>query len=135
MNIIDCIKNRRSVRTFDEVPLSSEEASKLLAFASDADNPYGLKIDWRLLSTKESDLSTTVIVGADDFIAGKMKKAPHAEEAFGYSFERIVLFAESIGLPSKKPLSSARTRSCPAFLRSVMKRKGCPSAKQSCARR
>ena len=27
-----------------------------------------------------------------------MTRAPHAEEAFGYSLERIVLFAESIGV-------------------------------------
>ena len=34
----------------------------------------------------------------DTFIAGKMKKQKHAEEAFGFTFERIVLFATDLGI-------------------------------------
>ena len=39
-----------------------------------------------------------MIVNADTYIAGKMARVPHAEEAFGYAFEKIVLFAESINV-------------------------------------
>ncbi len=98
MKAIDLIKERRSVRTFSGKPLSKEDAAGILAFAEKAGNPYGLHIDWVLLDTKTTGLKTPVIVGEDTYIAGKMKRTPHAEEAFGYSFEKTVLFAQSIGV-------------------------------------
>lgn len=98
MTTAEAIRSRRSVRTFSGEALRPEDAQKIAAFAETADNPYGLPIEWMLLDTKETGLSSPVIVGEDTFIAGKMRRAPHAEEAFGYSFERIVLFAESIGV-------------------------------------
>ena len=98
MTVMDSIRSRRSVRTFSGEPLRQEDAQRIAAFAETADNPYGLPITWTLLDTKKTGLSSPVIVGEDTFIAGKMRRAPHAEEAFGYSFERIVLFAESIGV-------------------------------------
>ena len=97
MNVIELIRKRRSVRTFDGSALSGDDAGKILACAAGADNPYDIPIEWKLLDAKEHGLSSPVIVGADKYIAGKMKRVPHAEEAFGYSFEKIVLFAESLG--------------------------------------
>ena len=97
MNVIELIRKRRSVRTFDGSALSGDDAGMILACAEKADNPYGIPIEWKLLDAKEHGLSSPVIVGADNYIAGKMKRVPHAEEAFGYSFEKIVLFAESLG--------------------------------------
>ena len=94
----ECIRTRRSVRTFNGEPLRTEDAQKIMAFAETADNPYGLPIVWSLLDAKKAGLSSPVIVGEDTYIAGKMRRAPYAEEAFGYSFERIVLFAESLGI-------------------------------------
>ena len=79
----ECIRTRRSVRTFNGEPLRTEDAQKIMAFAETADNPYGLPIVWSLLDAKKAGLSSPVIVGADTFIAGKMRRVPHAEEAFG----------------------------------------------------
>lgn len=98
MTTMELIRHRRSVRTFDGTALRAEDADRLLTFAAEATNPYGLPIEWRLLSAKASGLSSPVISGTDAWIAGKLKAAPHAEEAFGYEFESIVLFAESLGL-------------------------------------
>ena len=98
MNRMEAIQHRRSVRTFDGAGLRPEEAEQLLAFADTQKNPYGLPIRWKLLNAREHGLSSPVIVGAELYIAGKMRRAPHAEEAFGYSFENVVLFAESLGL-------------------------------------
>ena len=72
MKIQEVIRSRRSVRTFDGNGLRQEDA-------------------------KKQGLSSPVIVGTDVYIAGKMRRAPHAEKAFGYSFEKVVL-------PSKEPL-------------------------------
>ncbi len=98
MNVQDVIRSRRSVRTFDKRVLSKEDAQKIMEYASKADNPYGIPIEWRLLNAGEHGLTSPVIVGTDVYIAGKMKRVPHAEEAFGYSFEKIVLFAEAMGV-------------------------------------
>ncbi len=98
MSIFEIIKKRRSVRTFDGTKLREEDARAIMEFAESSENPYSIPIAWKLLDAGEYGLSSPVIVGADTFIAGKMRRVPHAEEAFGYSFEKIVLFAESIGV-------------------------------------
>lgn len=98
MKTSELIRTRRSVRTFSGEPLREADAQRILAFAETAENPYGLPITWSLLDTKKTGLSSPVIVGEDTFIAGKLRCAPHAEEAFGYSFERVVLFAASLGV-------------------------------------
>ena len=98
MDIFEAIANRRSVRTFDGTKLREEDARAITEYAKNADNPYAIPISWKLLDAGEYGLSSAVIVGTDVFIAGKMRRVPHAEEAFGYSFEKIVLFAESIGV-------------------------------------
>lgn len=98
MNMLDLVKSRRSVRTFDGHSLSREHAEMIMAYAKDAENPYDLPITWRILSAKKHGLSSPVIVGTDAYIAGKMRRVPHAEEAFGFSFEKIVLYAQSLGV-------------------------------------
>lgn len=95
---MELIRHRRSVRTFDGRALRPEDASKITAFAQSIQTPYDIPIAWKLLSAKQDGLSSPVIVGADTFIAGKIKRVPHAEEAFGYAFEKLVLYAESMGL-------------------------------------
>ncbi len=97
-DILMTIRGRRSVRTFDRTPLREEDARRILEFARQADNPYGIPIEWRILSAAEHGLSSPVVVGTDTWIAGKMKAVPHAEEAFGWSFEKVVLFAASLGI-------------------------------------
>ena len=98
MNRMDWMQKRRSVRSLDGTPLRADDAQKIMDFAKGADNPYDLPITWQRLDAKQHGLSSPVIVGTDTFIAGKMRRAPHAEEACGYAFEQIVLFAESLGV-------------------------------------
>ena len=98
MDVFEVIRNRRSVRTFDGTPLRAQDAQSILDFANAAENPYQLPIDWVLLDAKTTGLSSPVIVGADTFLAGKLQRVPCAEEAFGYAFESVVLYAASIGV-------------------------------------
>ncbi|MCR4668785.1 MAG: nitroreductase [Clostridia bacterium] len=97
MSLLEAIKHRRSVRTFDGTPLGREDARKIAECAEKAGNPYDIPVEWRILDAKEYGLTSPVITGTDVYIAGKMKRVPHAEEAFGYSFEQVVLCAESLG--------------------------------------
>lgn len=98
MNLLETIQKRRSFRTFDGRPLSEEDSEKILAFARQANNPYDIPIEWFLLSAEKDKLVVPVVTGCDTYIAGKMKKVPHAEEAFGYAFEKVVLYATSLGI-------------------------------------
>lgn len=98
MDCFEQIRRRRSVRTFDGNPLCGGDAEKIMSFAEKVENPYDIPIEWKLLDAKRDGLSCPVIVGTDTYIAGKMNRVPHAEEAFGYTFEKIVLFAESLGV-------------------------------------
>lgn len=98
MSVPKSIQTRRSVRTFDGTGLRAKDAQMILEFADKAENPYNLPIEWKLLDAKKDGVTSPVIVGTDVFIAGKMHRVPHAEEAFGYTFEKIVLYAESLGI-------------------------------------
>jgi len=99
MSRIDAlVRARRSFRTFDEKPLAQEDLDRLCAFMAHIENPYGLPVSFQLLNGQEHHLSCPVIVGCDLFVGGKIKKAPHFNEAFGYSFECLVLFAQSLGI-------------------------------------
>ena len=98
MNTLEIIRRRRSTRTFDGSALRDQDAQRIMEFAGKVENPYQIPIEWRLLDAKQSMLSSPVIVGADSFLAGKLRRAPHAEEAFGYTMEKVVLFAQSIGV-------------------------------------
>ena len=100
MSIPDLILHRRSVRTFREAPLAPETAMRLLSYAVRAGNPYGIPVGFRLLDAKEHGLSSAVIVGERTWIAGKVRRVPHAEEAFGYTFENVLLQALSMGAGS-----------------------------------
>ena len=98
MAFIDTVRSRRSVRTFDGKALAEDELSELLDFCRGIGNPYGLPLEWLLFDSGKTGLSSPVIVGEKTYITAKMKRAPHAEEAFGYAFERMVLHAAEKGI-------------------------------------
>ena len=98
MTALETIQSRRSVRTFDGTALRPEDAGKILAFAEKVENPYDIPVVWKLLDAREHGLTSPVIVGTDTYIAGKLRRVPHGEEAFGYTFEKVVLFAQGLGV-------------------------------------
>ena len=96
--LLDVIKARRSVRTFDGNGLAAEEITALQKYADGAENPYGQSAVFQIFSAKEHGLSSPVIAGTDLYLTGKLQKQPHAEEAFGYSMEEVALFAQANGI-------------------------------------
>ena len=97
-NIDTLVRGRRSVRTFEERPVSQQDLDQLCAFLAETANPYGLPVEFKLLDGTTQKLNCPVVVGTDLFVGAKMKQAPHLNEAFGYSFELLVLYAQSLGL-------------------------------------
>ena len=100
MNITELIKTRKSVRTFDGRPLSEEDEAKLRAFCEKTENPFGIPVSVVWLDAKERGLSSPVIVGETAYLACKTPKRKRCELAVGYAFERIVLYAWSLGVGS-----------------------------------
>lgn len=92
------IKARRSVRNFDGRLLDETTKAQLMDYAREIRNPFGLPVEFKYLETKRDGLSCPVVSGTELYIGGKIKNAPHANEAFGYNFEEFILYAQSQGL-------------------------------------
>lgn len=96
--IEESIRRRRSVRTFDGRELPPAETERLKSFMQKIENPYGIAVEFKFLNAKEHGLSCPVVSGTELYVGGKIKQVPCANEAFGYSFELLVLYAQSLGI-------------------------------------
>ncbi|MBQ9247183.1 MAG: nitroreductase [Ruminococcus sp.] len=94
----EIIKKRKSVRTFDGRSLSSEHLKLLEQHINSQSNPFGVPVAFRLLDTKEHELSSPVILGEEKYLAAKVKRVPRYEIALGYGFEEACLYALSLGI-------------------------------------
>lgn len=97
-SITETIRNRRSVRTYSGEPLREEDRKKLEEYVKTIKNPFGVSIEFRFLDAKQYGLTSPVVVGADTYVAAKSERVPNLEIAFGYDFEQLVLYAQSIGI-------------------------------------
>lgn len=81
MEKMEIIKTRKSVRTFDgrKIPKKLE---KLCSYIKTIKNPYYIPVEFILLDKKKYNLSSVVIEGEDMYIAAKVPKVKHCEEAF-----------------------------------------------------
>ena len=96
--LLKTVMGRKSVRTFDGEPLSAEDRERLDQYIETIRNPFGIPVRFVLLDAKEHGLSSPVLSGETLYAAGITEKAPYADVAFGYSFEKLVLYAWSLGI-------------------------------------
>ncbi|WP_130837291.1 nitroreductase family protein [Lachnoclostridium sp. Marseille-P6806] len=94
----ELIKSRKSVRSFDGSGLSTEDRETLEQYAAGITNPFHIPVRFVFLDADEYGLSSPVLTGEKLYVAGKTEKRPGAEAAFGYSFEKLVLYAWSLGI-------------------------------------
>lgn len=97
-DVMEAIRRRRSVRTYNGKPITAQDRQKLEDFIAKLKNPFDVPIEYRFLDAKRDGLSSPVIVGADTYLGGKVPNVPNYELAFGYDFERILLYAQSLGI-------------------------------------
>lgn len=97
-DLLKIIQGRKSVRSFDGTPVTPEDRAKLEKYIQTIDNPFGVPVRFVLLDAKEHGLSSPVISGESLYVAAIVANAPGAEVAFGYAFEKLVLFAWSLGI-------------------------------------
>ena len=96
--LFNLIMTRKSVRTFDGTPISRGDRDKLESYVRSVPNPFGIDVDFSIYDAKENGLSSLVINGEDLYVCGKVVKQKYGELAFGYSFEKFVLYAWSLGI-------------------------------------
>ncbi len=97
-NLSETIKGRKSVRTFDGRPLSEQHKKAIEEYMREISNPFHIPVEFQLLDAKEHGLSSPVLAGEELYVAGKVEKKPYADVAFGYSFEKLVLYAWTLGI-------------------------------------
>lgn len=112
----DLIPQRRSVRTYDGTPLRAADRQKLETYAQSLQNPFGISVTFRILDAKAHHLSSPVVLRADTYLGAKVARGTNAEIAFGYDFERFVLYAQSLGIGT---VWLAATIDRPAFERAM----------------
>ena len=84
-NILEIIKERRSVRSFEGREIEPETLEKLKTYAENIENPYGIPVEFRYLDAKEHGLTSPVVVGTEFYAAGKIPMEKNFSAAFGYS--------------------------------------------------
>lgn len=103
MNIKQVISQRRSIRTYKDEPISQELKDKLISYIADVASPFEAKTRFVMLDTDDVSPQTKlgtygVISGAKTFICGVTENVFRYEENLGYAFEKIILYATSLGL-------------------------------------
>ena len=96
--IFRLIHTRRSVRTYNDVAVTPEHQELLQAYMRSIPTPWGITPEFRLLEAEKYGLKSPVVTGENWYIAAKLPRTEHAEEAFGYAFETLVLYAWSLGM-------------------------------------
>ena len=94
----EIVMGRKSVRSFDGNPVSDQHRQAIEKFAKSISNPFGIPVEFVLLDAREHGLSSPVLTGEQLYVTGKVEKKPYADVAFGYSFEKLVLYAWSLGI-------------------------------------
>ncbi|MCR5303024.1 MAG: nitroreductase family protein [Lachnospiraceae bacterium] len=97
-NLLKIVKERKSVRTYDGKPLSDEHRKAIEDFICTIDDPFDIPVKFVLLDQEKYGLSSPVLSGEKLYVAGKVEKKPCADVAFGYAFEKLVLYAQSLGI-------------------------------------
>ena len=97
-SVKESIRGRKSVRTFDGRQISEIDRESLLNYIKTVRNPFDVPVEFRLLKVKEHDLSSPVVIGADEYIAAKTTRCRNFEIGYGYSFESVCLYARSLGI-------------------------------------
>ncbi|MDE7180225.1 MAG: nitroreductase family protein [Muribaculaceae bacterium] len=102
MNIIEAMRERRSVRTFNGEGISPEQVTELERAIAESNSPFGgkLSIKLRKFNLKEGYKPSTygMIKGAEDFFLLAIGNDEASDLSAGYRFEQVVLRAWQLGL-------------------------------------
>jgi hypothetical protein len=97
------VKSRRSVRTYNSRPVSTELKEEIKAYFNNLSNPFAAEVRFTMLEletvSNSGKLGTYgMIQGARNFIGASVAEGEFSLEALGYEFEKLILFITSLGL-------------------------------------
>ena len=103
MSIIESIKQRRSVRSYNGEPLSKIDKDSILSFIAELKAPFGINVRIKLIHGHTRDKRVKLgtygwISNASDFLVLIYEQGPLAEESAAYVFEELVLYCTKLGL-------------------------------------
>jgi nitroreductase len=101
--IVDLIKKRISVRSFNGKPIDNSSIEKLSDFITIKNKFYENRFRFSIVKKEFSGTKNKLgtygwIGGTDTFIVGVSKKNDKNIENYGYAFEEIILYATELGL-------------------------------------
>lgn len=101
--IVETIKRRCSVRTYQDKELEPDVRERLRSYMDNLENPFGMQvkkyiIDKKLASEGEKLGTYGVIKGASTFMGISVPDKDLAYVAAGYEFENLILEATALGL-------------------------------------
>lgn len=96
--LIDIVKGRKSVRTFDGTGINEEDRKDIENYITGITNPFDVHVEFILLDADKHGLSSPVLSGERLYVAGKVEKTEYAAVAYGYSFEKLCLHAWDKGI-------------------------------------
>lgn len=99
----EIVKKRISVRTYSGQQVTSELRDRINKYMETLTNPFSVKVNFKLIDADSKDQSKKlgtygVIKGASLYIGATAKKEMFNLAAIGYEFEKLILFATSLGL-------------------------------------
>lgn len=95
---LELVKSRRSVRTFDGQKPENAVVEELKAYADSIVNPYNISVRFAFLDAEENKLSSPVLAGEKLYVSAMTARGEHAEEAYGYAFQDLLMHAHKMGL-------------------------------------
>lgn len=101
--VVETIKKRRSVRTYENRELTMQDRKMLSEYMNQLDNPFGIAVHHymidKTLNEEGEKLGTYgVIKGASTFLGISIPYVEMAPVAAGYEFENLILYATNMGL-------------------------------------
>lgn len=100
--VCETIQKRRSVRTFDAIPIREQDLEKLTEYAKTLPAPFGIPVKIHLLETGDTSAKKLgtygVIKGTKTFLGVTVPKGALSLESVGYAFEQLVLYATHLGI-------------------------------------
>lgn len=107
-SIIETIKKRKAIRTFETKPVSDEHLQLLSDYISDKNNligPFGRAARFDMIQVRNNVSDRGVKLGTygyiknhQGYIVGKMENTKLGLVEFGYIFEKLILFATNLGI-------------------------------------
>ena len=97
-DLLELMRTRKSVRWYDGKGLKQEDLEKIRAYADTLKNPFGVPIKFVFLNAEEKGLSSPVVTGESWYVAGLEEAVPGTDAAYGFSFEKLILYAWSLGV-------------------------------------